>query len=64
MPSVVPAPTKKAGDLESGVDRSHDLKPEGAGTAQLDQFIGSRPSPSELQERNILKGQSRGLVDA
>lgn len=64
-PSVVPAPgsatksvSQAAGDLESGVDKSDDLEPASAADRQkFEKLFDNRPSPQELKDRGILKGE-------
>lgn len=57
VPSVVPAPSATATTTTGTIDTSHDLNPHSSETSKLDAFLEHRPSPGELQDKNILKGK-------
>lgn len=62
-PGIVPAPVAGVSGVAGEVDRSDVIEPESrADVAKFEQLFDSRSSPSELQDKGILKGQHGELT--
>lgn len=60
MAAPVPVPAK-IDTTTSSVDEAHDLSPTSPVDRQrMDRMMANRPNPNELQNKNILKGESEG----
>ncbi|WOO84328.1 uncharacterized protein LOC62_06G007847 [Vanrija pseudolonga] len=64
-PAPIPINTNVGNNTVAGVDEAHDLSPTSAmDRSKMDKLFANRPTPKELQDQGILKGEPNDALAA
>ncbi|KAL1406776.1 hypothetical protein Q8F55_006181 [Vanrija albida] len=64
-PAPIPINTNVGNNTVAGVDEAHDLSPTSAmDRSKMDKLFGNRPTPQELKDQGILKGEPNDALAA